>query len=279
MRADLSEKLERLKQILAGYDGAVLGYSGGVDSSFLAGVAKDVLGERLLAVTASSPLYPDEEIEGAKRLARELALNHLVLTTDEMDDDTFCANPPDRCYHCKKKLFGRLLELAQEKGYEAVLDGANVDDLGDFRPGMRAVRELNVHSPLKAAGLSKEEIRLLSREMHLPTWDKPSMACLASRFPYGERITRDGLKQVGEAEALVRKLVGGQVRVRHYNDLARIEVEPGRFLSLLKEAGQLTAALKKLGYKYVTLDLEGYRTGSMNEVLSEEEKQGGLAFN
>lgn len=278
MREDLFQKLERLKEILSGYNGAVLGFSGGVDSSFLARVAKEVLGDRLLAVTACSPLYPEEEIEGAKRLARELSLDHLVLTTNELEDEAFCNNPPDRCYHCKKKLFGKLLELARAKGYDAVLDGANVDDLGDFRPGMRAVRELNVQSPLKEAGFTKEEIRLLSREMALPTWDKPSMACLASRFPYGERITQAKLDQVGKAEILVRRLVGGQVRVRHYGDLARIEVEPARFMNAVQEAGAIAAGLKKLGYKYVTLDLEGYRTGSMNEVLSQKEKQEKLAL-
>ena len=236
-------------------------------SALLAKVAQDVLGKKLVAVTACSPLYAKRETEAASELAERLGLLHITVWTDEMKDETFCSNPPDRCYHCKKELFSKLQEMAQEHGLSHVFDGANADDVHDFRPGMRAVRELGVLSPLKEAGLTKAEIRELSREFGLPTWNKPSMACLASRFPYGEQITTEKLQLLLAAEEYLRSAGFGQLRVRYHGDLARIEVLPEQFPTILSSVEQIVAALKGMGFTYVTLDLQGYRTGSMNEVL------------
>lgn len=264
----IQQKLSRLKEILAGCGGAVIAYSGGVDSTFLAKVARDVLEDRALAVTACSETYPDHEVKEALALAEQLGLRHLTIWTEELANEEFAANPPDRCYFCKTELFGKLLDIAREHGLSYVLDGANHDDQFDHRPGMRAGGELGVRSPLKEAGLTKEDIRQLSREMGLPTWDKPSFACLSSRFPYGERITQEKLTMVGRAEDYLRSLGVGQLRVRHHGDLARIEVAATDFPKVLAAADEIARKLKELGYTYVALDLQGYRTGSMNEVLS-----------
>ncbi len=263
----MEKKLVDLKEILAGCGSALVAFSGGADSTFLAVMAGEVLGERVLAVTASSATYPDHEVAAALDLAAKLGLRHLTVYTEELDNEDFAANPPERCYICKSELFGKLADVAREHGLAFVLDGANFDDLSDFRPGSRAGRELGVRSPLQEAGLTKAEIRELSRSLGLPTWDKPSFACLASRFPYGERITRKKLAMVGEAENYLHRLGFGQLRVRHHGNLARIELIPAELAKAIALAGDIVARLKTIGYKYVTLDLQGYRTGSMNEVL------------
>lgn len=249
---------------------ALVAFSGGVDSTLLLKVARDVLGDRVLAVIASSETYPGKEIREARALARTLKVRHRVIHTDELKNPEFVKNPPLRCYHCKRELFSTLKAIAREEGIPFVLDGQNADDLGDFRPGAKAGRELGVRSPLKDAGLGKEEIRTLSRHLGLPTWAKPSLACLASRFPYETAIEIKSLKQVGAAEDYLRSLGFGQLRVRHHGDVARIELTAG---DLARAAApgireKIAARLKKLGYLYVTLDLAGYRTGSMNEGLS-----------
>jgi uncharacterized protein len=265
----LAAKLERLKRIVARCDSALVAFSGGVDSTFLLSVARDVLGEKLLAVTAASPVVQPDEVAGAKRLAKKLGVAHEVIRTNEVMEERFCSNPPERCYYCKDTLFSRLTALARERGLACVLEASNADDTGDYRPGLLAVKELGVKSPLIEAGLTKAEIRALSRERDLPTWNKPALACLASRFPYGERITIEKLDRVRKGEKYILSLGFRSCRLRSYGKLARIEV-PESEIERLLEAGlrqRVAARLKKLGFQYVTVDLEGYRTGSMNETL------------
>lgn len=267
----LQEKLTQLHDILAGLQSVLIAFSGGVDSSYLLAAALDVLGpERVLAVTADSATYTEWEREEALELARALGARHRLVTTGEMTEPQFVANTPDRCYYCKRALLCQLQEMACEAGLHNVVLGATVDDLGDHRPGMRAGRELGIHSPLLEAGLTKAEVRQLSRERNLPTWDKPSMACLASRIPYGTRITADALCRVGAAESFLRDAFNlRQLRVRDHGSVARIEVEPQQMQKLTREDSRQRIAeeLRHLGYQYVTLDLCGFRSGSMNEVL------------
>lgn len=264
-----NEELENLRAILRRMGRVLIAYSGGVDSTFLLRVASNVLGDQVLAVTAASPTYPTEELEQAATLCRSLGVKQTIVTTNELADPKFRANPPERCYHCKKELFGTLQRLAEQQGIGYVLDASNADDCSDFRPGRTAAKELGVSSPLVEAGLGKAEIRALSRELGLPTWNKPAMACLASRFPYGEKITSDKLTSIEQAESFLRQSEFGNVRVRAHGDLARIEVAPD-MVHRLTEPGlsaELVARFKELGFAYVTVDLQGYRTGSMNEVL------------
>ena len=267
--ATAEEKLERLKDILGEMQGALVAFSGGVDSAFLLKVAHAVLGQRALAVTATSETFPKAELDEAQELARSIGAAHRLITTRELQRPGFADNPPERCYFCKTELFGRLTALAEELGYEYVLDGSNTDDLGDWRPGARAAREHGVRSPLQEAGLNKTEIRLLSRSLGLPTWDKQSFACLSSRFPYGDRITVEKLQQVDAAENVLRSLRFKQYRVRHHGDIARLELGPSDLERLFRDdlVGKITRDLKALGYCYVTVDLEGFRSGSMNEPL------------
>lgn len=261
-------KLDRLREILVSLGSVLVAFSGGVDSSFLLKMALDTLGpERVLAVTAASETYFPEEVEAARALAQSLEARHLVITTTELEQEEFATNPPERCYFCKRHLMSELVALARGEGLAAVVDGSNWDDLGDYRPGARAARELGVRSPLQEAGLTKAEIRAFSRQLSLPTWDKPSLACLASRFPYWTRITREELRQVAQAEGFLRRLGFRQLRVRHHGSLARIEVLPEDFPRLLQVAEQVRQRFQELGYVYVTMDLTGYRTGSMNEIL------------
>lgn len=267
---DTQNKLDHLKQLLKEMKSLLVAYSGGVDSAFLLKIAVDTLGESVFAVTAESQIHPDFEIEGARELAQKLAVRHQVVQSTEMQDETFLKNPPDRCYHCKKHVFSELKALADQNGIPWIVDGSNADDVGDYRPGMRALKELKIRSPLKEAGLTKTEIRALSKQLGLPTWDRPAMACLASRIPYGTRITPEALKRVAEAERLLHKLGFRQVRVRDHGNIARIEVLPDKKDAFLDReiTDLLVLKLKTLGYQYVTLDLEGYRMGSLNEVLS-----------
>ena len=265
----LHTKYDALRSRLTELGSLAVAFSGGVDSTFLLQVAHDVLGDRVLAVTAAPPFVPIREQKEAFDFCREAGIRQIVIPPEALDIDGIRHNPPDRCYHCKHMIFGRIIEAAEQNGIHHVAEGSNTDDTGDYRPGMRAIRELGVLSPLLDAGLSKSDIRALSKELELPTWDKPSFACLASRFVYGEAITDDRLSMVDRAEQLLLELGFRQFRVRIHGDLARIEILPDDFDRIMTSAvrEQIAAALKGFGFSYVTLDLSGYRTGSMNEVL------------
>ena len=263
------QKWDRLRELLRDMKLAVLAYSGGVDSSLLLRAASEVMGPHVIAVTAVSETYPQGELEAAQAFARSLGVTHRIIHTRELDNEQFARNPPERCFHCKTELFEKLAAIASTEGIPFILDGSNTDDLKDYRPGRRAAEKYSVRSPFVEAGINKSDVRYLARSLNLPQWDKPSLACLSSRIPYGTRITRDILDQVQQAENCLRSLGFRQVRVRHHGDTARIELDKNDFSRMLTGdvADQVTAQLKELGYTYVSLDLAGYRTGSMNESL------------
>ena len=277
-RADRLAKLVHLEKIIARCRGALVAFSGGVDSTFLLSVARGVLGTKLLAVTVAFPAVPAAEIKNARALARSLRVKHLVLRADDvMGMERFSGNPPDRCYHCKKAILSKLLVLAQALGFPCILEASNKDDVKDYRPGHRAVKELGAKSPLIEAGLTKADIRALSMERGLPTWNKPSAACLASRIPYGETITREKLARIERGEAFLASLGFSACRLRHHGELARIEV-PESEIARLASAGtriKIVRRMKALGFRYVTFDLEGYRSGSMNETLPAAKRRSG----
>jgi uncharacterized protein len=277
---ELQQKHDRLKVILRDLGSVAVGFSGGIDSTLLIRVATDILGGNALAVIGRSETYPTREFEEAIQLAQAFGSRYRVVNTEETDDLKFRENPPDRCYFCKTELFTKLHSIAKEEGIRWVADGTITDDLGDFRPGMRAKSEQEVRSPLLEAGFSKSDVRNLARELGIPTWDKPSFACLSSRFPYGQGITKENLTKVDAAESFMRDNGLRFFRVRHHDDrTARLEVGPQEFHRLFDPAFRelLVTHFKSLGFAYVTLDLQGYRTGSMNEVLTEEEKKGYLS--
>lgn len=269
----LAKKFSKLKKIISSYGSCLVAFSGGLDSSFLLKVASLVLPkDKILAVTAFSETYPDQELEFSKRIAKSLRLRHKIIKTDEFKDKRFTSNTINRCYFCKRRLFSKIKQIAKKYKLNVVADATNVSDKSDFRPGEKAIRELKIHSPLSEAGLSKEEIRKLSRKLGLSTWNKPSLACLASRIPYGTRITRESLRRINQAETYLRNLGFKQVRLRHYNGLCRIEVFQDEIAQMLSKRSRIVEELKNLGYNYITLDLEGYRTGSMNQVLEVKNK-------
>ena len=263
------DKLDLLSRRLREFGKVAVAYSGGVDSTFLLKVAKDVLGDRVVAVTAVSTVDPDEEIQSARKMAKTIGARHIVVESDQMADEKFLSNPAQRCYHCKTHVFGKLAAIAKELGDFVVIDGSNADDLKDYRPGMKANLELGIRSPLQEAGFTKTEIRTLSKKLGLPTWNQPALACLASRIPYGTWITPEVLRRIDASETAIRKLGFEQVRVRHHGKIARIELPAGELSDFIKSCTEngIVEKLKSIGYVYITLDMEGYRTGSMNEVL------------
>ncbi len=264
----VDEKLADLRAVVRGLESVVVAFSAGADSTLVAKVAADELGDRALAVTSASESLAERELREALEYAESLGVRHRVIYTDELSNPDYLANPTNRCYHCKTTLYTHLSALAREEGYRHVANGLNVDDLGDYRPGLQAANEHAVRAPLQEAGLTKADVRAISKLLDVPTWDKPAMACLSSRVPYGEEITREKLSQIDRAEQFIRDLGYRQLRVRHHGQVARIELPTEALLPFVQQhAEAVTAHFKSLGFLYVTLDLQGFRSGSMNEAL------------
>jgi uncharacterized protein len=263
----MRKKIEKLKSILGRMGSVVVAYSAGVDSTFLLKLACDTLGERVLAVTADSLTYPRQELAAAKKIARLIGARHQIIKTAEFKDKRFVANPKNRCYFCKKELFSKLKAVAKKHRFNFVVEASTLSDKKDFRPGALAKAELGIRSPLEEAGFSKEDVRRLSRRLCLPTWDKPAQPCLASRVPYGRALTRGVLSRIQKAEECLRRRGFREVRVRHYNGLCRIEVARKELGKLVGQARAISRELRQVGYRYITVDLEGYRQGSLNEGL------------
>lgn len=266
---DAEKKLKQLKTYLKSLGSVAVAFSGGVDSTFLLRVAKDVLDDNVIAITAKSHSFPKREFEETKLFCEKMGVRQFICKFDELSVDGFCQNPPNRCYLCKRELYKRIIEIAEKQGIPYIAEGSNMDDTGDYRPGMAAVVESGIKSPLQEAGLYKEEIRELSKELGLTTWEKPSFACLSSRFAYGEPITAEKLAMVERAEQLLFDRGFSQARVRIHDRTARIEVLPGKLENLVRKdiREEIVTKLKSYGFTYVSMDLEGYRTGSMNEML------------
>ena len=266
---DINEKFEKLKNYLSSLESVVVAFSSGVDSTFLLKTAHDVLGDKVIAVTAESCSFPKRELNEAKLFCQKEGIKHIVVESEELEIDGFCKNPVNRCYLCKKELFEKITEIAKENNIKNIVEGSNIDDNGDYRPGLQAVSELNIKSPLRYAELNKNEIRELSKKLELNTWDKQSFACLSSRFVYGEEITKEKRSMVDKAEQLLLDLGFHQLRVRIHGTIARIEVLPDEFPKLIEEKNRLkiVTEFEKYGFTYISMDLKGYRTGSMNETL------------
>src|SRR5919199_273727 len=274
MESSLEKRLEELEAIVAPYRSALVAFSGGVDSSLALAVTVRALPKgRVLAVTSNNETYLPSELEGAKGLARFLGVEHLVVNTRELENPNYAKNPSNRCYFCKSTLYSDLAKIAEQEGYACVVDGANKDDEGDYRPGRKAAKELGVVSPLSLVGLGKAEVRKLARYLGLPSWDKPALACLSSRFPYGQEITPEKLAQVARAEEFMRSRGYEQVRVRHHGEIARLEVGPAELERAFEEREEISAELKAAGFLYVALDLSGYEPGSLNAALKQPGKK------
>ncbi len=264
----LEEKINKLKEILWDLRSVVVAFSGGVDSTFLLAVTSEVLGKNVLAITAASPMIPTWEIKEAKKIARRLKIKHKLIKTSPLEDPSLKHNPKDRCYICKKGLFVKFLDLADKYGYQYLVDGTNFDDLKGYRPGLKALKELGVRSPLAEAGLTKDDIRKYSKKIGLPTWDSPALACLATRIPHGEEITELKLKQIDQAEEFIRSLGFKQVRVRYHFPIARIEIYPEDISRIIGSPTRnvVVERLKAIGFGHIVIDMEGYRSGSMDEL-------------
>lgn len=265
----LNSKYEKLKEYIASLGSVAIAFSSGVDSTFLLYAAKEALGDNAIAITAASHSFPERELKEAKAICEKYGVKHYVIRTDELSIEGFSQNPPNRCYICKKEIFGKIIAKANEHGITQILEGSNLDDNGDYRPGLLAIKELGIKSPLREVGFTKAQIRELSKELTLSTWEKQSFACLASRFPYGDVITKEKLNRVDKSEQLLLDMGFKQFRVRIHGDVARIEIDPSEFDKFMEEAVrvQVYKKFKEYGFGYVALDILGYRTGSMNETL------------
>ncbi|MBR4581202.1 MAG: ATP-dependent sacrificial sulfur transferase LarE [Lachnospiraceae bacterium] len=269
--SDRLKKYDDLKKMLRDFGSVAIAYSGGVDSTFLLYAAKEALGENVIAVSAKSCSFPERELNEAKEFCKSHRIRQVIFDSEELEIEGFKQNPKNRCYLCKRELFGKMKKIAADEKMAEIAEGSNLDDNGDYRPGLQAVAELGIKSPLRDAGFTKEDIRALSRHLGLPTWDKQSFACLASRFVYGETISKEKLGMVDKAEQLLLDLGFHQVRVRIHGTMARIEIMPEEFEKLISEdvRSKITTSFKSFGFTYVTMDLTGYRTGSMNEVIKD----------